>query len=71
MLEEKLQKIRQIAKDAINSVESSEQLEALRIRFLGKKGEITALLSEMGKLSAEERPKIGQAANEARNKIDM
>ena len=45
-------------------------LEALRIRYLGKKGELTAVLRGMGKLSAEERPVIGQFANEVREAIE-
>lgn len=67
---EQLQKVKQAAEDAVNAIENSEQLEQIRVRFLGKKGELTALLSQMGKLSAEERPKIGQIANEIRGKID-
>ena len=45
-------------------------LETLRIRYLGKKGELTAVLRGMGKLSAEERPVIGQIANEVREAIE-
>ncbi len=45
-------------------------LEALRIQYLGKKGELTALLRGMGKLSPEERPVIGQLANEVRESIE-
>ena len=45
-------------------------MEALRIRYLGKKGELTAVLRGMGKLSAEERPVIGQIANEVREAIE-
>jgi phenylalanyl-tRNA synthetase alpha chain len=45
-------------------------LEALRIRYLGKKGELTAVLRGMGKLTAEERPVIGQIANEVREAIE-
>ena len=45
-------------------------LEAIRIRYLGKKGELTAVLRGMGKLSAEERPVIGQIANEVREAIE-
>lgn len=40
------------------------------MKFLGKKGELTAILKEMGKLSAEERPVIGQMANEVRQSIE-
>ena len=46
------------------------ELDALRVRFLGKKGELTAVLKQMGKLSAEERPVIGQLANDVRAKLE-
>lgn len=45
-------------------------LEALRIRYLGKKGELTAVLRSMGSLSPEERPAFGQRANEVRAQIE-
>ena len=47
-----------------------EALEALRVKYLGKKGELTAILKQMGGLSAEERPVIGQLANEVRAFIE-
>ena len=43
-------------------------MENLRVKYLGKKGELTAVLKQMGKLTAEERPVIGQLANEVREK---
>lgn len=65
-----LEKIRQAAKEALDSFESKEQIEEARIKYLGKKGELTAILKQMGKLSAEERPVIGQLANEIRADIE-
>lgn len=65
--------LERIKKDALAALESSgtaEALEALRVRFLGKKGEITAILKKMGSLSAEERPIIGQLANSIRSEIE-
>lgn len=47
-----------------------QQIEALRVKYLGKKGELTALLKGMGALSPEERPKMGQLVNEAKAKLD-
>ena len=47
-----------------------QQVENARIKYLGKKGELTAILKQMGKLSAEERPVIGQLANEIRAELD-
>ena len=51
----------------LESVQSSAALEALRVRLLGKKGELTALLRGMGKLSPEERPAMGQLVNSVRS----
>ncbi len=70
MLQQQLQDISKAAEEAICSAQSSEQLETLRIQYLGKKGAVTALLSQMGKLSPEERPKVGQVANEVRSAIE-
>ena len=58
--------------EAIKQVQSSETLEELQdvqVAFLGRKGSITVVLRGMGKLSAEERPVIGQLANEVRESI--
>ena len=63
-------KVRSDAEEKILKSESSDELESFRVRFLGKKGEVTSLLSEMGKLSKEERPVIGQVANEVRSHIE-
>ena len=52
-------KIRQEALGALESVKDAGELDALRVRFLGKKGELTGVLKTMGKLSAEERPRHG------------
>ncbi len=54
----------------ISAVTNAEELEALRVKYLGKKGELTALLKSMGKLSAEERPIMGQLANELRELLE-
>lgn len=66
-MKELLEKIRQSALDAINAGEDSE---SIRIRFLGKKGELTAVLRGMGSVSPEERPKMGQLVNDVREKIE-
>jgi len=63
----------QIQGNAIKAIENSEnskQLEEIRISYLGKKGELTAVLRGMGKLSKEERPVIGQLANDVREVIE-
>ncbi|MBQ7599962.1 MAG: phenylalanine--tRNA ligase subunit alpha [Clostridia bacterium] len=67
-MREILEKIRSEALRALS--ESDAQIEDLRIKYLGKKGELTAVLRGMGALSSEERPVIGQLANEVRSAIE-
>ena len=52
------------------TTKGAEELEELRVKYLGKKGELTAILKQMGGLSAEERPKMGALANEVRSAIE-
>ena len=61
-----LEDIRQRALAALDAADSPAALEELRVKLLGKKGELTAVLKQMGRLSAEERPVIGQLANAVR-----
>ena len=69
-MKEKLEKILDQALTEIGVADAKDALEAARIKYLGKKGELTAILRGMGQLSAEERPVIGQVANELRAKIE-
>ena len=69
-MKEQLQEIRRLAIDNINKVSDLSDIENLRVKYLGKKGEITLLLKGMGKLSAEERPIMGQIANDVRKEIE-
>ena len=69
-MQEKLLNLQETALSEIKDIQSIEQVESLRVKYLGKKGEITAILKEMGKLSAEERPVIGKVANEVREAIN-
>ena len=69
-MKEKLQEIRKLAINSINDLTNLSELEDLRVKYLGKKGELTSVLRDMGKLSAEERPIIGQVANEIRTEIE-
>ena len=67
-MKETLLKIKTDALKALS--DAGADVEALRIQYLGKKGELTAILKQMGKLSAEERPVIGQLANQVRAQIE-
>lgn len=69
-MKKQLEEIRQLASKTIDQFKSKAELEEARIKFLGKKGELTAILKQMGKLSTEERPIIGQLANEIRADIE-
>ena len=69
-MQEKLLNLQEDALNEIKDTSSIEAVESLRVKYLGKKGEITAILKEMGKLSAEERPVIGQVANKVRESIE-
>ena len=69
-MQQKLEQIKAAALAELASAEDSKAVEELRVRYLGKKGEITAILKQMGSLSPEERPKMGQLANEVRADIE-
>lgn len=56
--------------ETLSSVKKLDDVEKLRVEYLGKKGELTSILKQMGKLSPEERPIMGQLANEVRTKIE-
>ncbi|MBQ8801806.1 MAG: phenylalanine--tRNA ligase subunit alpha [Clostridium sp.] len=69
-MREQLANIRAQALAAFEAAADSAALDALRVQYLGKKGELTAVLKQMGKLSAEERPAMGQLANEVRAALE-
>ena len=69
-MKEQLELIRQQAMTDLDQATTPAQLEELRVRLLGKKGELTAVLKQMGKLSPEERPIMGQVANSVRAAIE-
>ena len=69
-MREQLAKIRSEALAAFDAAADSAALDALRVQYLGKKGELTGVLKMMGKLSAEERPAMGQLANEVRTALE-
>lgn len=69
-LRSQLENIKLVAERELSQVKDMKELEDLRIKLLGKKGQLTKVLREMGKLSIEERPIIGQLANKVRNEIE-
>ena len=69
-MKEQLELIKRQALEALTVADSPAALDEIRIRYLGKKGELTAVLKLMGKLSAEERPIMGQMANTVRAEIE-
>ena len=67
------EQIEQIKENSINEIENAKdlkQLQDLKVKYLGKKGELTQVLRTMGTLAEEERPVIGSLVNEVRGKIE-
>ena len=69
-MKERLEAIKSEALAAINAAESAQDIENVRVKYLGKKGELTAILKMMGGLSAEERPVMGQLVNTAKAELE-
>ena len=69
-MKEQLRQIKENALSALQSASTPAELEELRVQYLGKKGAVTAVLKQMGSLSAEERPVMGQLANSVRAEIE-
>jgi phenylalanyl-tRNA synthetase alpha chain len=70
-MKEQLEAIRDRAVRELSQADGQQVLESLRVKYLGKKGELTSILKQMGKLSAEERPAVGQLANRIRSLIEQ
>ncbi|NLZ38446.1 MAG: phenylalanine--tRNA ligase subunit alpha [Firmicutes bacterium] len=69
-MQEKLKAIATGARTDISMAKSQEELKKIQVKYLGKKGEITAVLRGMGQLSPEERPLIGSLANKIRDELE-
>ena len=69
-MKDRLEELRDSALRELQNIVDMSDLEDIRVKFLGKKGEITTILRDMGKLSAEMRPVIGQIANDVRAEIE-
>ncbi|MGI5895324.1 MAG: phenylalanine--tRNA ligase subunit alpha [Oscillospiraceae bacterium] len=70
-MKQQLAQIKECALENLAACTTVRELEDLRVRVLGKKGELTGILKQMGKLSQEERPVIGQLANEVRQELEQ
>lgn len=68
-MEKKIDQILKTASEQLKSIDSLEKLDELRVKFLGKKGELTEILQNIGSLSPKQRPIIGKKTNIAKNKI--
>ena len=68
-IESQLGAVQQQAEGDITAAASLDDLDQVRVKYLGKKGALSKVLGGMGKLSAEERPKIGKLANEAKTAL--
>ncbi|MBP8629477.1 MAG: phenylalanine--tRNA ligase subunit alpha [Negativicutes bacterium] len=69
-MQQKLQALKSEAIEALNNATAVDMLNDLRVKYLGKKGEITTILRGLGALSPEERPLVGQLVNEVRAEIE-
>lgn len=67
---DKLMNLREEVKERLNSADSIQSILDTKVEYLGKKGKLTDILKEMGKLSAEDRPKMGKVANEIRDYLE-
>lgn len=68
---ENLEAITQQALDAVEAAKESAALEQVRVQYLGKKGEISALMKNLGSVAPEDRPKVGAVINEAKGKVEQ
>jgi phenylalanyl-tRNA synthetase alpha chain len=69
-MEQKLEELREAFNNDLALARTSQELEDLRIKYLGRKGELTSILRQMAGLSAEERPRIGALSNKLKETIE-
>mgnify|MGYP000851710090 FL=1 len=69
-MREQLEKMRQVALDAIAAATTEETLQEVRVRYLGRKGELTGLMKGLGALPAEERPVVRQLVNTVKDEVE-
>ncbi len=69
-MEQQLNTLLTLAKEKLNTILNSEQLEEFRIQFLGRKGEFTSIMKGLGQVPKEDKPRLGQLANKAKKEIE-
>ena len=69
-MKEQIEQIRKGALQQIEQAVNAKELDEVRVKYLGKKGELTAVLRGMGALSAEERPVVGSLVNTVRDELE-
>lgn len=69
-MEEELYRLQAEALANLSTLERQEDLESLRVKYLGRKGQLTSLLRRLGQLSSEERPRLGKLANRIKLELD-
>ena len=70
MINDKIEAIKTAVMEELAKSEHLQDIQDIRVKFLGKKGELTAIMKEMKNFSKEDRPKVGQLVNTARNAIE-
>ncbi len=69
-MEQELNTLQTLAKAELNTVSSSAQLEEFRIKFLGRKGEFSSIMKNLGKVPKEDKPRLGQLANSVKKELE-
>ena len=69
-MKEKLDEISKMAQEKIREITNSQELNDLKVKVLGKKGELTEILKGMGQIAAEQRPVVGSMINNVRKEIE-
>src|SRR5512132_4527745 len=69
-MQDRLESLATRAREEIGRAEDAGELEALRVRYLGRKGELSAVLGAMGKLPADERRRVGELANGVKAEVE-
>ncbi len=70
-MEQELRQLQAEAESKLPSLENLEELEEIRVQYLGRKGLFTGLLRQLGQVSAEDRPRLGKLANEIKNELEL